>query len=58
MLVLKIIQIIIGIFTLLIGSNLFGGIMETIHREVKPDKMVIFWCVYSLVVGAFLIIAV
>ena len=46
---------IIGIFSCLICAWLLNSILESKAREVKPDGFVIFWCIYSFVVGAFLI---
>lgn len=47
---------IIGIFSCLICAWLLNSILDSKTRKVKPDGFMIFWCIYSFVVGAFLII--
>lgn len=54
--IIHILTQIIGILSCLICTWLTNSIFDSIGRGNKADKFMIFWAIYSFVVGAFLII--
>lgn len=54
--IVSIIQIIIGVFTLLVSGWLVTTVIDNVERGANADKFLVFWAIYSFVVGVFLII--
>lgn len=54
--IVSIIRVIIGIFTLFTSGWLITTIIDNIERGAKADKFLIFWAIYSFIVGVFMVI--
>ena len=54
--IVNIVQVMIGAFALLTSGWLITTIIDNVERGVKADKFLVFWAIYSFVVGVFLII--
>lgn len=53
---IHIVQVLIGVFAILICGWLTSTVLDNVGRGAKVDKFLVFWAIYALITGAFLVI--